>query len=89
MRNRTYFFRNVDDCFAVFSDFESAMLFHRKLNQIYNNLKFTYELENNKQLPFLDVNVDILKNWSYLFTENQHTPGCIISGAVWLQLNTK
>ena len=55
------FFRYVDDCFAVFSDFESAMLFCRKLNQIHFNVKFTYELENNKQLPFLDVNVDNLK----------------------------
>ena len=52
------FFRYVDDCFAVFTDFESAMLFYKKLNQIHSNVKFTYELENNKQLPFLDVNVD-------------------------------
>ena len=52
------FFRCVDDCFAVFPDFESAMLFYRKLNQIYNNVKFTYELENNKQQLSLDVNVD-------------------------------
>ena len=48
----------MDDCFAVFSDFERAMLFYRKLNQIHNYVKFTYELENSKQLPFLDVNVD-------------------------------
>ena len=41
------FFRYVDDCLAVFPDFESAMLFYRKLNQIYSNVKFTYELENN------------------------------------------
>ena len=48
----------MDDCFAVFPDFESAMLFYRKLKKIHNNVKFTYELENNKQLPFLVVNVD-------------------------------
>ena len=29
-----------------------------QVNQIHNNVKFTYELENNKQLPFLDANVD-------------------------------
>ena len=52
------FFRYVDDCFAVFPDFESAMLLYRKLNQIHNNVKFTYERENDKQLPFLDVNID-------------------------------
>ena len=51
------FFRYVDDCFAVFPDFESAMSFYRKLNQIHDNVKFTYELENSKQLPFLNVNV--------------------------------
>ena len=31
------FFGYVDDCFAVFPDFESAMSFYRKLNQIHNN----------------------------------------------------
>ena len=84
------FFRYVDDCFAVFLDFERAMLFYRKLNQIHNNIKFTYELEN-KQLPFLDVNVDTIqkKNRGYLFTENQNTPSSITSGAVWLPLTTK
>ena len=52
------FFRYVNDCFAVFPDLESAMLFYRKLNHIPDNVKFTYDLENNKQLPFLHVNVD-------------------------------
>ena len=52
------FFRYVDDCLAVFPDFESAKLFYKKLNQVHNNVKFTYKLENNKQLPFLDVYVD-------------------------------
>ena len=52
------FFRYVADCFAVFPDFESAMLFYRKLNQIHSNVNFTYD----KQLPFLDVNVDNSKD---------------------------
>ena len=52
------FYRYVDDCFAVFSDFESVMLFYRNLNRIHNNVKFTCELESNKLLPFLDVNVN-------------------------------
>ena len=52
------FFWYANDCFAVFPDFESAMLFYRNLNQIHNNVKSTYQLENKKQLPFLDVNVD-------------------------------
>ena len=53
-------FGYVNDCFAVFPDFESAMLFYRKLTQIHNNVKLTYEFENNKQLPFLDVNLDLI-----------------------------
>ena len=84
------FFRYVYDCFAVLPDFKSAILFYRKLNQIHNNVKFTYEFDVSKQLSFLDVNVDNSKEkLGYLFTENQRTPGCIISGVVWLPLNTK
>ena len=45
-------FPYVDDCFVVFPDFESVMLFSRKLNQIHSNVKFTYELENNKHLLY-------------------------------------
>ena len=41
-----------------FPDFESVMLSYRNLNQIHNNVKFTYKLESNKQLPLLDVNAD-------------------------------
>ena len=67
------FFRYVDDCFAVFPDFESAMLFYRKLNQLHRNVKFTYKLENNKQLPFLDVNVDSSKEKLELFIYRKPT----------------
>ena len=52
------FFRYVNDCFAVFPDYESIMLFHKNLNQVHNNVKFTCELKLSKQLPFLDANVD-------------------------------
>ena len=39
----------------------------KKLKQIYNNVKFTYKLEGNKQLSFLDVNVVNLKEKLELF----------------------
>ena len=90
MCNRTCFFRYVDDCFAVFPDFESVMLFYKKLNQIRNNVKLTYELENNKLLPFLDVNVDNLKEKLELsiYRKPPHT-GLYNKWSSWLPLNTK
>ena len=58
MRNRSYFFDMCMIAFQYSQTLKSVMLFFRKLNKIYNNVKFTYELESNEQLPFLHVNVD-------------------------------
>ena len=52
------FYRYVDDCFAVFPNRFSALKFHHVLNTIHKDVKFTYKLENNKQLAFLDVGLD-------------------------------
>ena len=52
------FYRYVDDCFAVFPNRVSALKFHHDLNTIHKDVKFTYELEHNKQLAFLDVGLD-------------------------------
>ena len=52
------FYRYVDDCFAVFPNRVSALKFHHDLNTIHKDVKFTYELEHNKQLAFLDVSLD-------------------------------
>ena len=49
------FYRYVDDCFAVFPNRVSALKFHHDLNTIHKDVKFTYKLEHNKQLAFLDV----------------------------------
>ena len=47
--------RYVDDIFAVF-DTKVANIdqFVSKLNSRFPSVKFTYEMENNEQLPFLD-----------------------------------
>ncbi|KAJ8963343.1 hypothetical protein NQ318_018815 [Aromia moschata] len=49
-------FRYVDDIFAVF-DTKAISLdnFVVKLNNHFPTIKFTYEMEHNEQLPFLDV----------------------------------
>ncbi|KAJ8955988.1 hypothetical protein NQ318_006259 [Aromia moschata] len=49
-------FRYVDDIFAVF-DTKAISLdnFVAKLNNRFPTIKFTYEVEYNEQLPFLDV----------------------------------
>ena len=44
--------------FAVFPNRVSALKFHHDLNTIHKDVKFTYELEHNKQLAFLDVGLD-------------------------------
>ena len=50
--------RYVDDIFAVFQGNETDILhFVSELNNIHKNIKFTYELEINNSLPFLDIKV--------------------------------
>jgi len=52
------YFYYVDDIFAKFPDQKDVSKFFTNLNLIHSNVKFTYELERNKQLAILDVNVD-------------------------------
>ncbi|KAJ8982287.1 hypothetical protein NQ317_008016 [Molorchus minor] len=48
--------RYVDDIFAIFdTKVESVDSFISKLNSRFTSVNFTYEIENNGQLPFLDV----------------------------------
>jgi hypothetical protein len=47
--------RYVDDVFAIFNKNEDINNFTRQLNSIYPSIKFTFEIEINKQLPFLDL----------------------------------
>ena len=49
-----YYRRYVDDCFLVFKDKAHVELFATYINSKHPNIKFTYEIEENNCLPFLD-----------------------------------
>lgn len=56
-------FRYVDDTFSVWPHgIEKLPDFIEHLNSITPGIKFTYEIEENGKLPFLDVNVHRNKN---------------------------
>ena len=52
------YFRFVDDTFAIFDHEAEADEFLTKLNCLHPSLKFTFEKEKRKCLPFLDVYVE-------------------------------
>lgn len=52
-----YYFRYVDDTFAVFDNTTSALSYLDILNSLHSNLRFTIEHEDSGSLSFLDVNV--------------------------------
>ena len=51
------YFRYVDNTFAIFDHEAEADEFLTKLNCLHPSLKFTFEKEKGKCLPFLDVYV--------------------------------
>ena len=53
-----HWYRFVDDVFAVFRGNESDVIsFIDDVNKLHPNIDFTYELEQNNSLPFLDIKV--------------------------------
>ena len=50
-----YYRRYVDDTFLLFKDPNHVTLFHNYVNSQHPNICFTYEIEKNGQLPFLDT----------------------------------
>ena len=50
--------RYVDDTFAIFGLEDEGTSFVDVLNSMHSTLKFTFEKEQNDQLPFLDVLVE-------------------------------
>ena len=48
-------FRYVDDTFSLFDSKDTASRFLDFLNSRHPNIKFTMELEENREIPFLDV----------------------------------
>ena len=52
-----FFARYVDDIFILIRSSEHILLLAEYFSSRHPNIKFTYELENNNCIPFLDVNV--------------------------------
>ena len=50
-------FRYVDDTFSLFDSEATAASFLHFLNTRHPNIKFTMELEENQEIPFLDVRI--------------------------------
>ena len=50
-------FRYVDDTFSLFDSEATAASFLHFLNTRHPNIKFTMELEENPEIPFLDVRI--------------------------------
>ena len=51
----TYYIRYMDDTFVMFSSIDHIKKFHKYLNSRHKNMTFTYEVEHDNCLPFLDV----------------------------------
>ena len=45
----------MDDTFLLFSTRDHIKKFVRLINSRHKNMSFTYEVENNDKLPFLDI----------------------------------
>ena len=50
-------FRYVDDTFSLFDSEATAASFLHFFNTRHPNIKFTMELEENQEIPFLDVRI--------------------------------
>ena len=50
-----YYRRYVDDIFLLFENIQCLEGFHQYMNAQHPNMNFTYELETNDSLAFLDV----------------------------------
>ena len=54
--------RYVDDTFLIFKSPDDVNQFLDYLNDKHPNIKFTSEIENNRCLPFLDINIKRVNN---------------------------
>ena len=50
-----YYKRYMDDTFLLFSSSDKVNKFHKYINSRHKNMKFTFEIEENNCLPFLDI----------------------------------
>ena len=51
----SFWFRYVDDTFSLFDSKDTASRFLDFLNSRHPNIKFAMELEENREIPFLDI----------------------------------
>ena len=52
------YYRCVDDTFAVFNDEDECNEVFSHLNSLHSSLRFIFEKDCNRTLPFLDVLVE-------------------------------
>ena len=52
-----FYRRYVDETFTMFHKQEHSVQFFNTLNQIHPTLQFTMEVEDDRRLPFLDVQI--------------------------------
>ena len=52
------FYRYVDDYFALFSNQDDILNFYQQLHKIHIDIQFTYEIIEDYQMAFLDVQID-------------------------------
>ena len=50
-----FYKRYMDDTFLLFSSMENIKQFFRYINSRHNKMTFTYEVETDNKLPFLDI----------------------------------
>ena len=52
-----FYQRYIDDTFLLFNNTQNPKQFLDYLNKQHNNIKFTFETENNNSISFLDINL--------------------------------
>ena len=60
--NVLFYKRYVDDIFCFFESEEHVELFFDFINAQHENIRFTYEKEENNKLPFLDIFINTANN---------------------------
>ena len=84
------YFRYVDDTFAIFDHEAEADEFLTKLNCLHPSLKFTFEKEKGKCLPFLDAYVERTElAWRPVYTVNPLSLASICVGSPLVLSNAK
>ena len=67
-----YYNMFMDDTFVLFSSSDHVLKFHKYINSHHKNMTFTYEIEENNSLAFLDVLVAHEEKFAHLYNVNPH-----------------